>query len=76
MKPEAEPVLLLPPLRTIATLVSTLTGVFLALVLAAHFAAGRPPAPAQPAGHMPAAHGHTAPDALYPYSDARNVGLY
>jgi len=76
----AEAELILPPLRTVAVLVTGITGFLLAAIFAAHWVAG--PGRASPANRteqgriVAPARGEDRRDAAYPYTDPATIGLY
>jgi len=78
VKPPSDPELLLPPLRTTATIISLLTAAFLIVIIVSHLARGAPLAPGTEAGTAPVPTSDTQlrGAAAYPYTDPRTLGLY
>jgi hypothetical protein len=73
-----DPELLLPPLRTTATIITMLTAAFLVVIIFAHLALGDPGIAGRTASRAIA----PTPDSLteratsYPYTDPGTIGLY
>ena len=73
-----DPELLLPPLRTTATIITMLTAAFLVVIILAHLALGDPGIAGRTASRTsaPSADSRTARAASYPYTDPATIGLY
>jgi hypothetical protein len=82
VKPAANPAtdseLLLPPLRTTATIITMLTAAFLVVIIFAHLALGDPGIAGRMASRTiaPSVDSMTERAASYPYTDPRTIGLY